>query len=103
MKYIILISLLVVGCSKPSVEIRRSTRNECTTIEQKREVAAFILKCAEAANPKSDEEGEDLVIECRRTGLSVLCPTQEVCQTVSESGGFFLANHTNYGDWGPCK
>lgn len=30
----------------------------------KEKQANFIIKCAEAANPKSDEEGEDLVAEC---------------------------------------
>jgi len=35
--------------------------------------ANFILKCAEAANPKSDEEGEDLVIQCEKTSRNLFC------------------------------
>jgi hypothetical protein len=35
--------------------------------------ADFILKCAEAANPKSDEEGEDLVMQCEKTSRNLFC------------------------------
>lgn len=35
--------------------------------------ADFILKCADAANPKSDEEGEDLVIQCEKTSRNLFC------------------------------
>lgn len=35
--------------------------------------AKFIIECAKAANPMSDEEGEDLVKECERTSFSLFC------------------------------
>ena len=35
--------------------------------------AEFILNCAKAANPMSDEEGEDLVIQCERTSRNLFC------------------------------
>ncbi len=36
-------------------------------------LAEFVLQCAKNANPLSDEEGEDLVRECRRTGITLYC------------------------------
>ena len=35
--------------------------------------AEFIINCAKAANPMSDEEGEDLVIQCERTSYDLFC------------------------------
>ena len=35
--------------------------------------AEFIINCAKAANPMSDEEGEDLVIQCERTSHNLFC------------------------------
>lgn len=33
----------------------------------------FIIECAKAANPMSDEEGEDLVYQCEKTGRGIYC------------------------------
>ena len=35
--------------------------------------AEFIINCAKAANPMSDEEGEDLVLQCERTSYDLFC------------------------------
>ena len=35
--------------------------------------AEFIINCAKAANPMSDEEGEDLVLQCERTSRNLFC------------------------------
>ena len=35
--------------------------------------AKFIIDCAKAANPMSDEEGEDLVLQCERTSNALFC------------------------------
>jgi hypothetical protein len=35
--------------------------------------AEFIINCAKAANPMSDEEGEDLVEQCERTSRNLFC------------------------------
>ena len=35
--------------------------------------AEFIINCAKAANPMSDEEGEDLVLQCERTSRHLFC------------------------------
>jgi len=35
--------------------------------------AEFIINCAKAANPMSDEEGEDLVLQCERTSRDLFC------------------------------
>lgn len=76
-------------------------RTKCITPESRKELAEFIIKCSEAANPKSDEEGEDLVIQCERTGTNTLCPTVEICREIVSPGGFM--QHDRYGDWGDCK
>ena len=46
--------------------------------------AEFILKCAEAANPKSDEEGEDLVSQCEQTSERLYC--ENVVWTFNSDG-----------------
>jgi hypothetical protein len=35
--------------------------------------AEFIINCAKAANPMSDEEGEDLVKQCQETSRDLFC------------------------------
>lgn len=35
--------------------------------------AEFIINCAKAANPMSDEEGEDLVLQCESTSRDLFC------------------------------
>ena len=35
--------------------------------------AKFIIDCAKAANPMSDEEGEDLVRQCEETSAHLFC------------------------------
>lgn len=102
MPIILILVLLLAGCTKPSKETRRMMRTNCTTPEDKLRVADYIVKCSEAANPKSDEEGEDLVAQCHRTMESTLCPQTEVCQEIIDTGGF-LGGHTVYGEWGACK
>lgn len=52
--------------------------HHCDPTEGQR-VADFVIKCAEAANPNSDEEGEDLVAQCQATGIKLLCPLVETC------------------------
>lgn len=56
----------ITGCeSAPRVH----TETECDSTKNPQELAKFIVDCAAAANPKSDEEGEDLVAQCERTGF----------------------------------
>ena len=96
----VLLIFMVVGCTG-SHSIIRSTMKECSTKEEKKELADFVIKCNESANPKSDEEGEDLVIQCERTGRNILCPTIQVCREVTDPGGFMSTKI--YGDYGPCE
>lgn len=103
MKIIYLILLLSIsGCTfSDQVETVRMQKSECVTVEQKRELARFILACAEAANPMSDEEGEDLVIQCERTGRNTICPTQMVCKTITRPKGFLTSYYSS--DYSECK
>ena len=98
-KLLVVLIFFIAGCSE-SVVIERSSRQKCMSMEEKRELASFIIKCSEAANPKSDEEGEDLVIQCERTGINTLCQTVDVCRTTIERS---FPRHSSPGDWGPCK
>ena len=43
------------------------------TKENSKDVSKFIIDCAFSANPKSDEEGEDLVKQCEETAKRMLC------------------------------
>lgn len=66
---ILLISMLVLVSCGSNYEFTRGTINKC----QGKELADFIVKCAKAANPMSDEEGEDLVQQCEWTGQRIYC------------------------------
>lgn len=57
--------LLVVGCGY-RVDVETVIRQGVTDDAQR-----FIVECAKAANPMSDEEGEDLVAQCERTALKL--------------------------------
>lgn len=77
---LLVISLLLFGCNNPkSVRVEKVTKRKCTSEKDRDKLANFIVKCAEAANPKSDEEGEDLVAQCEQTGINVVCPEQVLC------------------------
>ena len=94
MKYLIILFVFLAGCND---EINRRTDHICTDPVDKDKLVKFILDCAKAANPMSDEEGEDLVIQCERTGTRVICPVVSSCQIVT---GAFLKQ---YGEWEKCN
>lgn len=79
MNKILLLSLVLFGCSETR-RIERTYINMCDTKEQKVQLAKFIVDCAKAANPLSDEEGEALVAQCEKTGRRVVCNTIEKCR-----------------------
>lgn len=69
MKYLAISLLaLTVGCNTYNVE-RKCLPDETRQAER----AKFVIKCAVAANPMSDEEGEDLVAECLDSADEIFC------------------------------
>lgn len=58
---------------QPSTTIIK-TEQHCTTPEERKQLAQFIVDCGKAANPLSDEEGEDLIAQCDTSGIRALCP-----------------------------
>lgn len=67
---ILLMPPLVLEPALSRTEARWVSVQEVCDIER---MTSFILDCAKAANPQSDEEGEDLVVECQRVALSAFC------------------------------
>lgn len=83
-KTIILVTvLLLVGCDDGPYIITQD-RPDCSA--HRKELAAFILECAKNANPLADEEGEDLVKQCERTGENVVCPVARFTVTYKCAG-----------------
>jgi len=70
----VLISLalfLPVKCVYDEItEPRWTWKTICKDTEKR---AKFIINCAKAANPMSDEEGEDLVKQCAITAENLFC------------------------------
>lgn len=68
--------LFLAGCSDPTLDIRSSLIIEphCSTPEERQALASFIIECGRAVNSHSDEEGEDLIAQCEKTGERALCP-----------------------------
>jgi hypothetical protein len=54
------------------------TKNEVDCNGKEHEIAQFVIDCAKAANPLSDEEGEDLVKQCERTAVNTFCTSTSV-------------------------
>jgi hypothetical protein len=71
MRTVIVIFVVIAGCAPGEPRLRYE--HECTTPEQAEKLAPWLLKCIEAANPMSDEEPEDWIAQCERTGIKTLC------------------------------
>ena len=79
---IVLLSvLLCVACSdnseKGKVREIEARQNYCTA-DTSKDRAEFILQCLKNANPKSDEEPEDWIYQCKEMAEDTLCPMTEV-------------------------
>lgn len=61
--------LILVGCD---AEYQPVMILDCSTVGST--VAEAVIRCAKVANPMSDEEGEDLVLQCEQTMSRLLCP-----------------------------
>jgi hypothetical protein len=73
MKMIYLIAVaFLCGCGDQTY---MRIENECPPGDKA--LVSFILTCAKNANPLSDEEGEDLVLQCEHTGKRVVCPQKK--------------------------
>lgn len=88
-RLLLLISLASLAACDEGPRIYEETRPFCDTPELRQKVADFVVNCAKAANPMSDEEGEDLVAECRRSGQAVLCPERTYTYEYSNGRGRF--------------
>lgn len=66
------LAILLTGCG-PSERTEVGLETWCDT-EEAPALERMILACAKAANPMSDEEGEDLVAQCEKTAQRTVCP-----------------------------
>ncbi len=69
--------LLFEGRRRETVYTHESHRHVGADFRDR--AAAFIIECAGAANPHSDEEGEDLVLQCERTATRLYGRTTSYC------------------------
>ena len=68
---ITVICLAILFCfATCKTEPRWKWKTICKDTEKR---AEFIINCAKAANPMSDEEGEDLVKQCAITAENLFC------------------------------
>lgn len=89
MKLLSIVTLfLLAACVDYSEPEKRGMRPICSADDDRERLADFILACVKNGNPMSDEEGEDLVRQCERTGENVVCPTVAACY---HSGSFSWA------------
>lgn len=70
MNRLIVSVLLLTACSEESTT---HVWRDCVKRDSDK-VVDCMIRCAEAANPKSDEEGEDLVAQCEAS-----CERQSAC------------------------
>lgn len=61
----LLLTVALAACSTPPPPVH------CDVAR----MSSWILECAKAANPLSDEEGEDLVRQCEDTAVRLYCGT----------------------------
>lgn len=77
MRHWILVALLF-GCEPPCGEYTKDIVSPtCATEAERKQLAEAIVSCAKAANPMSDEEGEDLVAQCEGTMARTVCPERK--------------------------
>lgn len=72
---ILLISVLLMMSCICAQDPELHYKHECSP-EQNEQIAAWVLKCIEVANPKADEEPEDWIYQCKRTAKQTLCNMQ---------------------------
>lgn len=89
---VLALAIFLSGCENEHF-VERSTPY-CLEETDRYKLTNFIVKCAEAANPKSDEEGEDLVAQCEKTGIRTFCPMTKMCRY--EGNGWV-------GEWTTCE
>jgi hypothetical protein len=71
------VGLFTVSIIARPVNTRFMASCQSDTAERR---STFILECAKAANPLSDEEGEDLVKQCQATAADLFCPKEKFVQ-----------------------
>ena len=75
-KHVALLALfLLLGCEN---EFRTRFEPDCQEAAERERFAKLIVDCTAAGNPKSDEEGEDLVAQCESTARRAVCPRRTV-------------------------
>lgn len=73
MKHTILFLLVTLtGCGDHPRTPRLIYKPDCSPQETEK-LANWMLECIKRANPKSDEEPEDWILQCERTGKRTLC------------------------------
>jgi len=67
MKYVLIIIGFLVGCGNDE----NSTSKPCYAMPDslKSDYRSWLISCIEKGNPLSDEEPEDLVLQCEKTGI----------------------------------
>lgn len=68
-----LLLTLTLGCEESGPEWGHVSMGPWCGADSQAKRAEFVVRCAEAANPKSDEEGEDLVKECAEQAEVIYC------------------------------
>ena len=82
---------ILVGCEQDSSPTTLfKIRNDCSGKEEL--VAKYVVECSRAANPLSDEEGEDLVSQCETTMRRALCPIKETTIDVIDNKCYNKSN-----------
>jgi hypothetical protein len=74
---IFILAVLTLSCEREVTYTRESSHKIGADFRER--AAAFILQCATAANPHSDEEGEDLVRQCEYTATRLYARTTYYC------------------------
>ncbi len=69
-KLTICLLALTFACADYPPSLSSITVCDSQTAERR---AEFIVQCSTAANPHSDEEGEDLVSQCEKTAKNLFC------------------------------
>lgn len=89
MKVIYLLVVLACDSTPDPPRVYKFIERDCdyASLELSEKRAKFIIDCATAANPRSDEEGEDLVEQCDQTSRSLFCPQVAVVKTCQDSMG----------------
>ncbi|HEX9642307.1 MAG TPA: hypothetical protein VGB13_13465 [Candidatus Krumholzibacteria bacterium] len=79
--------IAALGCARESEHLEKRRQQWCVGESEREKLVECVVRVTTAGNPKSDEEGEDLVAQAEGTCKRLICPERWVtCKVIRGYG-----------------